>query len=97
MFVNTYNKTDVAAPFGGFKMSGFGKDLGKWQWNRGRLEGGREGVHSWLDRETDRQIGRQTDLLAKKQTILSNDNIIIIVSSEINIILIVLSIIAGRF
>lgn len=29
MFVNTYNKTDVAAPFGGFKMSGFGKDLGK--------------------------------------------------------------------
>lgn len=29
MFVNTYNKTDVAAPFGGFKQSGFGKDLGK--------------------------------------------------------------------
>jgi len=28
-FVNIYNKTDVAAPFGGFKMSGFGKDLGK--------------------------------------------------------------------
>jgi len=28
-FVNTYNKTDVAAPFGGFKMSGFGKDLGE--------------------------------------------------------------------
>ena len=28
VFVNTYNKTDVAAPFGGFKMSGFGKDLG---------------------------------------------------------------------
>jgi formyltetrahydrofolate dehydrogenase len=27
--VNTYNKTDVAAPFGGFKQSGFGKDLGK--------------------------------------------------------------------
>lgn len=27
-FVNTYNKTDVAAPFGGFKESGFGKDLG---------------------------------------------------------------------
>ena len=24
-----YNKTDVAAPFGGFKQSGFGKDLGK--------------------------------------------------------------------
>ncbi|KAF5290054.1 hypothetical protein FQA39_LY14835 [Lamprigera yunnana] len=29
VFVNTYNKTDVAAPFGGFKRSGFGKDLGK--------------------------------------------------------------------
>lgn len=32
VFVNTYNKTDVAAPFGGFKQSGFGKDLGKWLW-----------------------------------------------------------------
>ena len=29
VFVNTYNKTDVAAPFGGFKKSGFGKDLGQ--------------------------------------------------------------------
>ncbi len=29
VFVNCYNKTDVAAPFGGFKQSGFGKDLGK--------------------------------------------------------------------
>ena len=29
VFVNTYNKTDAAAPFGGFKQSGFGKDLGK--------------------------------------------------------------------
>jgi len=28
VFVNTYNKTDTAAPFGGFKQSGFGKDLG---------------------------------------------------------------------
>ena len=27
--MNTYNKTDVAAPFGGFKQSGFGKDLGE--------------------------------------------------------------------
>ncbi|CAJ0966779.1 unnamed protein product [Ranitomeya imitator] len=27
VFINTYNKTDVAAPFGGFKQSGFGKDL----------------------------------------------------------------------
>lgn len=27
-FINTYNKTDVAAPFGGFKQSGCGKDLG---------------------------------------------------------------------
>ena len=24
-----YNKTDVATPFGGFKESGFGKDLGR--------------------------------------------------------------------
>ncbi|PIO28246.1 hypothetical protein AB205_0088250, partial [Aquarana catesbeiana] len=29
VFVNTYNKTDVAVPFGGFKQSGFGKDLGE--------------------------------------------------------------------
>uniref|UniRef100_A0A8C8F571 10-formyltetrahydrofolate dehydrogenase n=1 Tax=Oncorhynchus tshawytscha TaxID=74940 RepID=A0A8C8F571_ONCTS len=29
VFVNTYNKTDVASPFGGFKQSGFGKDLGE--------------------------------------------------------------------
>lgn len=29
VFINTYNKTDVAVPFGGFKMSGFGKDLGQ--------------------------------------------------------------------
>lgn len=29
VFINTYNKTDVAAPFGGCKMSGFGKDLGQ--------------------------------------------------------------------
>ena len=28
IFVNTYNKTDVAVPFGGYKQSGFGKDLG---------------------------------------------------------------------
>ena len=28
-FVNCYNKTDVAAPFGGFKQSGYGKDLGE--------------------------------------------------------------------
>ena len=28
-FVNCYNKTDVAAPFGGHKQSGFGKDLGQ--------------------------------------------------------------------
>lgn len=31
VFVNTYNKTDVAAPFGGFKQSGFGKDLGRFK------------------------------------------------------------------
>lgn len=29
VFVNTYNKTDVGAPFGGFKQSGYGKDLGE--------------------------------------------------------------------
>lgn len=29
VFVNVYNKTDVAAPFGGFKQSGFGKDMGR--------------------------------------------------------------------
>uniref|UniRef100_A0A1I8A8N5 formyltetrahydrofolate dehydrogenase n=1 Tax=Steinernema glaseri TaxID=37863 RepID=A0A1I8A8N5_9BILA len=29
VFINTYQKTDVAAPFGGFKQSGFGKDLGE--------------------------------------------------------------------
>ena len=34
VFVNVYNKTDVAAPFGGFKQSGFGKDLGKFRFNR---------------------------------------------------------------
>jgi len=28
-FINTANKTDVASPFGGFKQSGFGKDLGE--------------------------------------------------------------------
>ncbi|VDK24342.1 unnamed protein product [Anisakis simplex] len=28
VFINTYQKTDVASPFGGFKQSGFGKDLG---------------------------------------------------------------------
>ena len=32
VFINTYNKTDVAAPFGGFKQSGFGKDLGEFPW-----------------------------------------------------------------
>jgi formyltetrahydrofolate dehydrogenase len=32
VFVNTYNKTDVASPFGGFKQSGFGKDLGGFLW-----------------------------------------------------------------
>lgn len=31
VFINTYNKTDVAAPFGGFKLSGFGKDLGRFK------------------------------------------------------------------
>lgn len=39
VFVNTYNKTDVASPFGGFKQSGFGKDLGEQ----------RRGSDEWLD------------------------------------------------
>jgi len=34
VFVNTYNKTDVASPFGGFKQSGFGKDLGMYRRNK---------------------------------------------------------------
>lgn len=34
VFINTYNKTDVAAPFGGCKQSGFGKDLGKFLLDR---------------------------------------------------------------
>ena len=29
LYIHRYNKTDVAAPFGGFKESGFGKDLGR--------------------------------------------------------------------
>eukprot|EP00455_Lapot_gusevi_P021207 TRINITY_DN2229_c0_g1_i3.p1 TRINITY_DN2229_c0_g1~~TRINITY_DN2229_c0_g1_i3.p1 ORF type:complete len:918 (+),score=462.33 TRINITY_DN2229_c0_g1_i3:74-2827(+) len=34
VFINEYNKTDVAAPFGGFKQSGFGRDLSEYaiQW-----------------------------------------------------------------
>ncbi|XP_072181777.1 mitochondrial 10-formyltetrahydrofolate dehydrogenase-like isoform X1 [Diadema setosum] len=40
VFVNTYNKTDVAAPFGGFKQSGFGKDLGQ------------EALHEYLKTKT---------------------------------------------
>jgi acyl-CoA reductase-like NAD-dependent aldehyde dehydrogenase len=28
VWVNTYNQFDVAAPFGGFKQSGFGRELG---------------------------------------------------------------------
>lgn len=30
VFINEYNKTDVAAPFGGFGQSGFGRDLSKY-------------------------------------------------------------------
>ena len=40
VFVNCYNKTDVAAPFGGFKQSGFGKDLGE------------EALHEYLKTKT---------------------------------------------
>jgi acyl-CoA reductase-like NAD-dependent aldehyde dehydrogenase len=28
VWINTYNSYDSAAPFGGFKASGFGRDLG---------------------------------------------------------------------
>jgi len=40
VFINCYNKTDVAAPFGGFKQSGFGKDLGE------------EALHEYLKTKT---------------------------------------------
>ncbi|KAL4665571.1 hypothetical protein H8957_012237 [Semnopithecus entellus] len=40
VFINTYNKTDVAAPFGGVKQSGFGKDLGE------------EALHEYLKTKT---------------------------------------------
>ena len=43
VFVNTYNKTDVAAPFGGFKQSGFGKDLGEESLNISTLK-----CQTWL-------------------------------------------------
>ena len=58
VFVNTYNKTDVAVPFGGFKQSGFGKDLGMlvdggWKSGEGRGEGGLVAfdacVSGWVD------------------------------------------------
>ncbi|HEU4436777.1 MAG TPA: aldehyde dehydrogenase family protein, partial [candidate division Zixibacteria bacterium] len=29
VWINTYGDYDAAAPFGGYKMSGFGRDLGK--------------------------------------------------------------------
>ena len=29
VWVNTYNRYDPASPFGGFKQSGFGRDLGE--------------------------------------------------------------------
>ena len=29
MWINTYNLTDTAVPFGGFKQSGYGRDLGE--------------------------------------------------------------------
>jgi acyl-CoA reductase-like NAD-dependent aldehyde dehydrogenase len=29
VWINTYNQYDSAAPFGGFKASGFGRDLGR--------------------------------------------------------------------
>jgi len=29
VWINTYNVLDTASPFGGYKMSGFGRELGK--------------------------------------------------------------------
>ena len=43
VWVNTYNMYDPAAPFGGFKASGFGRDLG-----RTALEGYTETKSVWI-------------------------------------------------
>jgi len=40
VYINTYNKTDVASAFGGFKQSGFGKDLGE------------DALHEWTQIKT---------------------------------------------
>lgn len=47
VFINTYNKTDVAAPFGGFKQSGFGKDLGERWCENGWMFGKRMRKGTW--------------------------------------------------
>jgi acyl-CoA reductase-like NAD-dependent aldehyde dehydrogenase len=43
VWVNTYNMYDPAAPFGGYKQSGFGRDLG-----RTALEGYTETKSVWI-------------------------------------------------
>ena len=57
VFINCYNKTDVAAPFGGFKQSGFGKDLGTLFallcFNFVNLDLGEEALHEYLKTKND--------------------------------------------
>jgi aldehyde dehydrogenase (NAD+) len=43
VWINTYNLYDPAAPFGGFKASGFGRDLG-----REALDGYTESKTVWI-------------------------------------------------
>ena len=33
VWINTYNAFDSGSPFGGYKQSGFGRDLGAYAWN----------------------------------------------------------------
>ena len=44
MWINTYNMYDPASPFGGFKQSGFGRDLGMHA-----LEGYTQVKSVWVD------------------------------------------------
>lgn len=51
VFINTYNKTDVASPFGGFKQSGFGKDLGKNPDGGDSITSAQPGASGWRSTE----------------------------------------------
>ena len=44
VWINTYNMYDAASPFGGFKQSGFGRDLGMHA-----LEGYTQVKSVWVD------------------------------------------------